>query len=191
MRDLVIVDCEASGLRRGVDIAVEVAWKNVDTGDHGLFVPEHSIELVLHNAEPKALEINGYRDRLISAPQDDGTEVRRLHEALEGNALGGFNPRVDADWLAAVFIRHGLDPEPQHYRFPDISSFAAGVLGIDPREMPGLHGVSERLNVKPGDHTAMGDVEATVECFHRLSRIQQLVQDGVQLRYAKWFVCGT
>src|SRR6476620_1448968 len=109
MRQLVIVDCESTGLRRGFDIAVEVAWKNVDTGATGWFVPNHSVAWVLHFADPKALEINGYRDRLISAEQDDGTEVRRLHEELTGQAFAGSNPRMDADWLAVLFASHGLD----------------------------------------------------------------------------------
>ena len=190
VRDLVIVDVESTGLRRNYDFAVEVAWKNVDTGDKGLFVPNHSIAWVLHYAEPKALEINQYRERLISAKHDDGTEVRRLHAALVGNSFGGSNPRADADWLAVLFAGYGLDPEPQHYRFPDLASFAAGVLAINPRDMPGLFGISERLKVKPGDHSAMGDVEATAECFRRLIRIQQLVEDGVALSVAKSYVCG-
>ena len=191
MRDLIVVDCESTGLRRGFDIAVEVAWMNVDTGESGEFVPYHSVAWVLEFADPVALEINGYRDRLMSAKQDDGTETVRLHEVLKDNALAGSNPRADADWLVPVFAEHGLDGEPQHYRFPDVASFGSGVLGINPRELQGLFGISSRLGVKPGDHTAMADVVATAECFRRLEKIQQLVSDGVTLRDAKQYVTGT
>lgn len=167
-RQLVVVDVESSGLREA-DLTVEVAWRNVDTGERGEFVPAHNTAWVLRFGQPTALEMNGYRERLLEAPQDDGTEVARLHTALTGNCLAGSNPGFD--WymhLSRLFRRHRLG-QPHHHRMPDISNYAAGVLGIDPRELPGLARVCELLGVEAPDHTAAGDVRATGECFDALS----------------------
>lgn len=165
-RDLIVVDTETSGLR-WFDVAVEVAWHNVDTGEHGCFIPAHPVDWVLAMGEPKALDINGYRDRIAGQPQDDGTQAHRLHDMLRGQALAGSNPAFDWQHLHRLFRSYGLVDQP-HHRLPDLSAYAAGVLGLDPRNLPGLAKVCQLLGVEPGDHTAAADVAATVACFQAL-----------------------
>lgn len=170
-RHLVIVDVETSGLR-DFDACVEVAWLDVDTGARGAFVPAHDPAWVARYGQPAALNLNRYTERLADAPQDDGTELVRLYLALRGNALAGSNPGFDAGHLTTLFLAYDLTPiEPWHHRMPDVSNYAAGVLGLDPRELPGLAKVCELLGVEPGDHTAERDVDATAACFARLAEI--------------------
>lgn len=166
-RHVVVVDLETSGLRP-IDVAVEVAWWDLDSDHRGAFIPPHDVDWVLHHGDPQALEINDYfRRGLDREPQDRGyTETRRLHAALSGNTLAGSNPRFDAAMLYDLFFDDALDPEPWHYRLWDLSAYAAGVLGLN--ELPGLAKVCELLGIPGGDHTAEGDVTATGLCLRML-----------------------
>ncbi len=169
-RELVIVDVETTGLEPH-DICVEVGWHDLRTGEHGGFVPSHDVAWVLENAHPKALEVNGYRERLVEAKQDDGSELHRLHHRLRGQSLGGSNVRTDAAHMARMFVAaEGLVREPWHYHLAELSSYACGVLGLPITEPPGLWTCCELLGVEPeGDvHTAQGGASATARCFTAL-----------------------
>lgn len=177
-RHRIVVDCESSGLR-SEDIAVEVAWHDLSTGEGSCFVPAHDDTWVLEFGEERALEINGYRDRLANAVQDDGTEARRLFNALDGNTLVGANPSADAAWLEEMFVRCiDLDDvttpprpwAPWYHRMLDVEVLAFGVLGLD--EVPGLWTVCQELGIEPGDHTAQGDVDATTACLIALLNLR-------------------
>lgn len=174
----IVVDVESTGLDPLRHIPIEVAWLNLETGASGHFIPPHTARDI-RRAEPRALEINRYAQRIAGRKQDDGAETLRLHQALTGSTLCGANPAFDAAMLSILFRRHRagwwnrllrrstLDPAPWHYRLWDVSAYAAGVLGLD--VLPGLAWVCSKLNVEPGDHTAVEDVRATAECFRALT----------------------
>ncbi len=166
-RRLVVVDTETTGLTEK-DIIVEVAWWDLGTDERGRFIPRHDVAWVLSNAHPDALAINGYEARLANAPQDDGTELVRLHHALRGQCLGGSNVRYDAAKLARLFAVNRLHPEPWFYHLSELSPFACGVLGLPLTDPPGLSACCDLLGVTRGDHTAEADVTATGECFRAL-----------------------
>lgn len=164
---LVYLDTETTGLDATIHDVVEVAWA-VDEGPIRTAVLPHT----LRNADPKALEINGYWERdLDDARLLGGTaartgvraDVRDLLRDLRGATLVGSNPAFDARFLRAKF---GL--EHWHHRLLDVGTYAAGVLGWDlPR---GLKDVRDRLveqgwTIPDPDHTAFGDV-ATVRACH-------------------------
>ncbi len=135
---LAFVDCETTGLDPEThsmwELAVIRRENGVDT--------EHLWQIRLakweiEQADPKALEINRYRER-DALPDDyqvgDMThacgmphpmkrdELRDLlRELLDGAVLIGSNPAFDAGFLK-VF----LDSEPWHYRTVDIAAMAAG-----------------------------------------------------------------
>lgn len=180
-RHIVVVDCESTGLR-DEDVAVEIAWHDLATGERGSFVPRHDRAWVLEFAEPRALEINGYRERLVDAEQDDGTQARALYALLDGNVLAGSNPTADAEWLEHVFVEAvdlaTVDPQsrrpapfrPWHHRMLDLSAYAAGVLSADPAALPGLWDVCQALGVgtEPDVHSATAGVAVTVACLEAL-----------------------
>jgi hypothetical protein len=169
-RRLLVADVETSGLLPH-DICVEVAWHDVESGEHGSFVPAHDVAWVLEHAHPRALEVNGYRDRLVDAAQDDGTEVRRLHERLTRHVLAGSNVRTDAEHLARLFDAAGLAPrEPWHYHLVELSSVVATAFGCPLTEPPGLWACCDLLGVDPEDtvHAAAGGAGATARCFRAL-----------------------
>ncbi len=167
-RSLVVLDTETTGLTEQ-DIVVEVAWWRLDTDERGRFVPAHDVAWVLEHAHPDALVINGYRERLADAAQDDNTELARLHHALRGQVLGGSNIRYDAAKMARLFQAAGMHPEPWHYHLAELSSYAAGVLSLPLSKPPGLAACCALLDVPPGDHTAEADVTATGRCFLALA----------------------
>jgi DNA polymerase-3 subunit epsilon len=120
-----------------------------------------------------ALAINRYFERGVykeMATQSATSEFYELlHELLLGNTIAGSNPRFDANILANQFLKMGLQPEPWHHRLLDLSTYAAGALGLPMDELPGLQKVCDILEVPfPDEHSAMGDVLATRNCLHRL-----------------------
>lgn len=179
-RNVIVVDCETSALRPNMrrnmlsdeaigvwGVATEVAWHDLATGEHGCFVPKHRVHMVRAYGDRQALVVSRYLERLAGVGQDDGTQTDALHERLTGATLAGSNPAFDARFLAALFADQD-DPEPWHHRLLDLSAFAAGRLGLPIDDLPGLAAMCERLGVEPPDHTAEGDVLATVGCFHQL-----------------------
>lgn len=174
---LAFVDCETLGLnpeRHPMwELAVIRRHNNTDT--------EHLWQIrpsawALREADPKALEINRYQERML-VPDDyqvgDMTHacglphpVKRdelrttLRELLDGAVLVGSNPAFDA-----AFLRVFLDGEPWHYRTVDIATIAAGyrfgqaasgTYGGDfafPGDLPTLpyssRGLSRQVGVEP------------------------------------------
>jgi DNA polymerase III subunit epsilon len=162
-RRTVVVDCESTGLTEA-SIAIEVAWWDLDTDERGSFIPPHSEQWVRDNAHPEALAINGYNERIAGHPQDDGTEVYRLHHALRGQCIAGVNVgRADCAWLYRMFRQAGMAPEPWHYRLGEIGPYAAGVLGLPMEDMPGLANMCVLLGVDPEPevHSAANGVTVT------------------------------
>lgn len=177
-RQIVVVDVETNGLNHRRHIALEVAWWNLSTDERGVFVPPHSWREAVTEGQLEALRINRYLDRLAEAKQDtSGEGGRALWKQLEGNVFAGCNPAFDAQFVANLWHdqvydldRGGFEEPPAwHHRLLDVSAYAAGVLDIQPDELPGLAALCERLGVEhPDGHTAAGDVTATGECFRKL-----------------------
>lgn len=170
-RPIVVVDVETTGLHPEYHHVIEVAWWNLDTDEHGEFIPRHEWADIARSAQPEALRINRYLDRIHGKPQDeDKTELRRLVEQLNGARMAGSNPRFDYAFLAPLIDRHydNVGVFEPHHRLLDLSAYAAGVMHMDPHEMPGLAKVCDLLQVDPPDHSAAGDVRATGECLKAL-----------------------
>lgn len=167
-RQLVVVDCETSSLANPV--ALEVAAVNVDTGDELVFVP-HVSSQTLAMADPVALQINRYFERgvfnhMCVSPEATKVAFAELGKMLLGNTFAGSNPAFDAA------VIHKYTEAVWHHRLADLSAYAAGRLGIDPGELPGLNAVCDLLGVVNTDpHSALGDARATAECFRRLRAI--------------------
>lgn len=173
-REIIVVDCETTGLEVSRHTTVEVAWWHLGTGQRGRFVPPHRVSEVLSNANLQALRVNRYIDRLADTEQDhDGKAARELADVLHGNTLAGATPSFDERFLRAMYASYEdreLCGAPRwHHRLLDLSAYAAGVLGLPPTELPGLSAVCELLSVtNPAPHTAEGDTTATGNCFLRL-----------------------
>lgn len=171
MRSLVVVDTETTGLWPGSSVILEVAAINVATGEELYFAPHASPE-DLGKADGDAMRINRYYERGVyknmSSPTATVEFYSQLWLMLEGNTLGGSNPRFDAAMLTAA--RNTLI-EPWHYRLADLAAYAAGALHLPPNQLVSLEDVCKMLRVDTGTaHSALDDARATAECFRELSR---------------------
>ena len=192
-RDLVVVDCETTGLHDDAAI-LEVAAVNVRTGEVLQFVPYVS-QAQLALAQPEALQINRYYERglwrnMRRAGASTALQFCLLRDMLSGNTFAGSNPRFDAKMVAAAEAyrydwdarrQFGMPPPktvytgtPWHHRLADLAAYAAGKLHFDPTELPGLATVCELLDVEnTAPHTALGDALATTECFRKLAAMRR------------------
>ncbi|EFE65843.1 exonuclease RNase T and DNA polymerase III [Streptomyces viridosporus ATCC 14672] len=184
---LAFVDTETTGLDPFQHDAWEIAVilrKPGETDQESVFY----LEPDLINADPKALEINRYHERVKTEdwtwgkPQDVARDLYRL---LDGTVLIGSNPPFDADMIANIFGRYYWHPKPWHYRTIDIAILAAGyrhgqaasgAYGGDflfPDDYPQLpyssYGLSRAVGVEPPAkdvaHTALGDARWARDVF--------------------------
>jgi DNA polymerase-3 subunit epsilon len=170
-RSLIVVDIETTGLDTQFHVPIEVAAINMDTDEILHFVP-YLEPVHLGNASPDALRINRYFERGVYknmlSPGDTNTWYGRLWKMLDGNTFAGSNPRFDAQMLTHT---HQAG-EVWHHRLADVSAYVAGALGLYPAELPGLADCCERLGVvNEGEHSALGDAKATVECFRKAAAL--------------------
>lgn len=122
------------------------------------------------NADPAALEMNGYRDRAVLIDHWTGETAWRvrsfedtLRTELDGATLVGANPAFDA-----AFLRARWGYTPWKYRLLDIEAYAMPLLGLaEPR---GLAYIAEQLGIQAPNHTAAGDVHTLRECHRELRR---------------------
>lgn len=168
---LIFLDTETTGLELHHDIW-DIAWAVEDCPIRSALLP-HS----LVNADPDALELNGYWKRRGYYAYGDG-DARAdgmLRTLFEGATLVGANPAFDAIRLQLRWRAH-----PWHYRLLDISSMAYQAFG--PREdgkPMGLADVRARLIeefdgdilIPEPDHTAAGDVATLRACFKALKMV--------------------
>jgi hypothetical protein len=137
---------------------VEIAWGI--GSDWKTLVPPHNLWM----ADPKALEINRYYDRLLDkAEHADETVIAGLYQDLLGKTLAGANPAFDAKFLT-IF----LGATPWKHRMLDVEAYVAGVFGWDvPRGLKDTraHLVSLGYNITEPNHSAAEDMICAQECY--------------------------
>jgi DNA polymerase III subunit epsilon len=171
---VIVIDLETTGLDTRKAKITEVAAVDMHNADNQMyFVPQHPVFSTVKDGV--GLGVSRYFERGVY--QDmlsvDGTTTAfvDLHKMLQGNTVAGSNPRFDTNLLARTFAFMNMDPEPWHHRLLDLSAYAAGVFGLPFSELPGLNKVCQMLGVDQlGEHSAMGDVLTTMECFERLDQ---------------------
>lgn len=163
--DLLFLDTETTGLDLNLHDVWEVAYALGD-GPISSHVLPHS----LRNADPKALDLNGYRTRFPAGTRASSPLVDSfLQETFVGKTIVGANPAFDA-----YRLEHRWGVAPWHYRMVDVGSMAVVVFDLD---FPvGLSALAEKLaeedwNIPQPDHTAAGDV-ATVRAVYKALRAE-------------------
>ena len=167
---LVFVDTEATGLDHRVHQLTEVAWivREPDgTQREHRVVPEHTLD----HAEPIALEISRYHQRLADAPRTPDAEwVDRFLADATGAVLVGVVPDFDARHLLQACQRVGRTPTWDHHLI-DVGTLAMPLLAAAPEVPRGVAGLCTSLGV-PHDpaqaHGALYDALQTMRCFDRV-----------------------
>ncbi|WP_395705117.1 exonuclease domain-containing protein [Rhodococcus ruber] len=172
-RRVIVVDVETTGLDVRFAQVLEVAAVDLRTGELLEFVP-HLDKRKLEHADPTSFAVNGYYERRVFERELDAEETceryEQLHGMLDGATLAGVNPRFDAALLRRSFAEQLRTwTEPWHHRLVDLSSYAAGALGVDPAELPGLDECCALLGVNREErHSATADALDTAACFDLL-----------------------
>ncbi|MFD5027051.1 exonuclease domain-containing protein [Streptomyces sp. NPDC058373] len=187
---LAFVDTETTGLDPFLHEVWEVAVILREDGHD----TEHTFRLLpacFADADPKALEINRYMER-VTAPgwkwDDRQAAARQLYRLLDGAIVIGSNPAFDAEFLANFFGGYFEKPKPWHYRTIDVATLAAGrqyglavtLSGVGGElrdgDLPALpfssYGLSRWAGVEPPapdvGHTALGDARWTRDLWDAL-----------------------
>lgn len=161
---IVWVDIETSGLDIDKHEITEIAYAT-ESGPVIRLVPEHTLE----NADPTALLIQHYVERISGAHRAHQAEIDIFRERLRGNTMAGANPRFDAAFLARF-----LGEAPWNYRLLDVEAYAAGCFGWP--EPLGLSATAEKLRpyhpIDYPDHSAAADVAVARQIYEYCQRYQ-------------------
>lgn len=163
MSDLVFLDTETTGLDPALHEVWEVAYAINDGPIESRFLPH-----TLRAADPKALELNGYRKRMPLVVRSDFgifADVE-LRELLTGATIVGANPAFDT-----AFLRARWGAAPWHHRLIDVESMALTVLGYE--RPKGLRDLASDLrdrghDIPAPDHAAAADVSTTRAVYDAL-----------------------
>lgn len=176
MNDLVFLDVETTGLDDTKHEVWEIAW--VVNDEHP--VEERILSHTLRTADPEALGMNGYYERVplgVNIQAYDPRVELEIRSIIKGNTLVCANPPFDRGFLKK---RWGI--EPWHYRSIDLESMAMGILEHD--RPKGLKDVSDELrelgyNIGEPSHAAWIDVVVLRESYRALRDIQKLKNDAL------------
>lgn len=99
------------------------------------------------------------------------SDCENVDHFLGGETLAGSNPRFDLTILKAQFYQFGVGdkfPELATHRMLDVGALAWPLWTVGLTEKTGLGPLAKLLGVEHKAHTAMGDVEACIDCFEIL-----------------------
>lgn len=168
MNDLIFLDTETTGLDDDQHEVWQIAWAINDE----VPVQERILVHSLKTADPKALDMNGYRENHPQGARSEGPMVDiEVRNILEGNTLVCANPSFDRG-----FLKKRWGYEPWHYRSVDVESMALLLFDWDrPR---GLKDVADTLrsigyNIADPSHNAWIDVVVLRECYHAIREEQK------------------
>jgi len=180
-RDILVVDCETDGLRRG-RLAWEIAMTRI-TADGEKNPREFFIDVDLRDAEPMALAVGRFYDRSpmglflsgkTTVPKTNMTDFLTPRDAAatvarwtHGCQLVAANPTFDIPILEQLLYGYGLVPG-WHYQVRDIESLTEGHLR---RPVGGLKKCAEALDIpvdESREHTAAGDVAVAVAIWEKV-----------------------
>jgi len=185
--DLCFVDVETTGLDPVRHELLELAAVRVDR--HTLAPLDHVSVKVrpkrLADADPKALEINGYSDDAWRDAVSLGAGLRRVAPLLEGALVAGHNVGFDWAFLARGFLVAGMPiPEVDYHRL-DTASLAWPLFASAETDSLSLDAVCKALGLnRPSPHRALADAMASLEVARKLRdralvgrRVANLVAD--------------
>lgn len=140
---LAFVDTETTGLDpRSHDvweIAIITATHAAshECGDHELVVQEQwsaqVYPLRLRTADPTALRISGYYDRIADLPLAQATAATEVAQRTAGRHIVGAVPSFDTERLERMLRHNDLAPA-WHYHLIDVEALAAGYLAALARQ---------------------------------------------------------
>lgn len=173
---VIVLDTETTGLSPVINEVTETAWWDSRTDTSHTFIPPHT----LHGANPVALRVSRYYERIATLPQGHTVHVFDLWVRLGGldpehrkPVLAGSNPAFDAAMLNSLFTRHSLPPRPWASHLLNVGTAGSVLRGWRHANGHGwgLARLADELGVgvpEGAAHTAAGDVLTTRRVFAAL-----------------------
>ena len=166
----VFVDTEATGLDHWRHELTEVAWiVRFEDGTEAerVYVPEHTLD----GAEPDALRLTHYDDRLRDAPRTPMTEwLGQFLEDARGAVLVGAVPDFDARHLIRACRKLGVEPTWDHHLL-DVETLALPLIAPGPEAPRSLARTCDALGVahdRGRAHGALYDARQAMAVFDRV-----------------------
>lgn len=166
----VFVDTEATGLDHTRHELTEVAWVvRFEDGrqEERVYYPEHTLD----GAEPDALRITQYHDRIAPQPTTPMAEwLTQFLEDARDAVLVGAVPDFDARHLDLACRKLGVTPTWDHHLL-DVETLALPFIAPGPERPRSLARTCEALGV-PHDrgqaHGALYDAQQAMRVFDRV-----------------------
>lgn len=178
----VFVDTEATGLDHARHELTEVAWiVRFEDGREveRVYVPEHTLDA----AEPDALRLTHYHDRLADQPRTPMSEwLGQFLEDADGAVLVGAVPDFDARHLHQACRKLGVEPTWDHHLL-DVETLALPLLAEAPEAPRSLAKTCGGLGVahdRGQAHGALYDAKQAMAVFDRVWELVAAVRAGDQ-----------
>lgn len=191
-RDLLFIDTETTGLDCAKHEIIEIAW--ILTSPDSRLVKEkylaRMLPLNIAAAEPKALEINGYKEEawLASNPRTQDEVAKALWKVSQRAILVGQNVGFDEGFLKVLLAQNGLVPAWGYQKvdtialaWPYYSMGKLGGLSLD--KLCTFLGITQERK-----HSADADVESCYRVYQafmakykELDLAPQLPKDAEQI----------
>ena len=166
----VFVDTEATGLDHARHELTEVAWIvrfEDGTQVEREYVPEHTLD----GAEPDALRLTHYDDRLADAPRTPMSEwLGQFLEDATDAVLVGAVPDFDARHLDQACRKLGVEPTWDHHLL-DVETLALPLIAPGPEAPRSLARTCAALGVehdRDQAHGALYDAKQAMAVFDRV-----------------------
>lgn len=173
------IDTETTGLYhyKGHEVW-EIAIIEEDGTEYQWFIEP----LYMEKADPKALEIGRYEERMPKRHLDDALQLRTdaaeyIFSLLAGSHIVGANVEFDSDFLFKFLTEElNIDEKPWHYHQIDIEDMMLGYLaavGVVPTVPFKSVGLLADLGIELNDedaHTALGDARWVREAWNFMAR---------------------
>lgn len=167
MTILCVIDTETTGLDPlAGHQPYEVCWWKENEPEPRLLRLGHTLD----NADEYALSVGHYHERGFHPFPPEPEALAMLAKELEGVTLVGSNPAFDA-----AHLRQAIGHAPWHHRLINVAEGGMWVFGWNrPKGLIDVVAACRHLGyeIPEPDHTAEGDVRATVAVYYALRDIR-------------------
>lgn len=178
---LIFLDTETTGLEDDPDAEViEYAfaeWDSDKPGDDKIVRIDSQLVMPRHGCPEEAAKINGYDPALWRAhdarPFGSGDVDNVLSYLKPGSLIAGSNPRFDINFLKREFRRtESMTYWPKiEHRYLNLASLAWPLWAVQEVDGVGLAYLTEYFSIEHKQHSAEGDVRASVAVWEALFSI--------------------
>ena len=166
-RPIAVVDIETTGLNPNAHEIIEIAIKTPTSEWSTKIKPQN-----IANAQPKALQINGYADQPDA--WDDAPSIQEVlpevRERLKGHVFVAHNVTFDWSFIEVAFKKHADRGLPFYHKIDTITLAyehlaPCGLNSLSLQNVCNFLGISNE-----GAHTALADVRRAYAVYEKLSK---------------------